>query len=183
MQAATRRRVKRSLACRTSLARLDATILLSTVAAGYQGRIIPSIRLRQPRSRHLDAPVKLSSLAHDVALRTSLRLALALAVVLAALAPAAGSPRADSGKDERRPVGSECHCAMQAPATTIALRSESAEQSRPPLLDASAEMAETARTYDAVLARLAARVSTPRSAAVAPRAGFDATAPPATPLV
>lgn len=145
-------------------------------------RVQPVQTAAHPRPRHLDATVKLT-VARDVAQRSSLRLALALAVVLAALAPATASFRADAGKEVQRPVGSECHCAMQAPTTALALRGGADEHSRPPLLDANAELAETSRTCDTVLARLAARVPTPRSAALDPRAGFDATAPPATPLV
>ena len=132
--------------------------------------------------RPLHATVTLLSLARHVASRTALRFAMALAIGLAATAPTGASLRPDAERDGRNPGESGCHCAVHASTTVLPLRGASDEQSRVPQHDADADVASTSHACLSIVARSTARTDAPRPAALDPRAGYDATAPPATPL-
>lgn len=105
---------------------------------------------------------------------------LALAIALAGIA--AATETRDRSTGERAgtaPFGADCECAVQSPSASSALRASSADDWRATQLDAHAELAGASRRPAAVLSRLGARgVATPHRA-VAPRRGYDATAPPA----
>ena len=116
--------------------------------------------------------------------RTWVRLVLAFAVALGALgAMRADGMRAESAPDTSAPLGTGCHCAMQAPSTALALRAGFGDDLRSsPLADPHAEPALATPRVDAVLSRLGARGVQTLHPAVAPLRGYDATAPPHRPL-
>lgn len=122
--------------------------------------------------------------ARAFAPRAWVRLVLGFAVALGALgAMRADGMRADAAPDTSAPLGTGCHCAMQAPSTALALRAGNGDDLRSsPLADPHAEPAVAVPRVDAVLSRLGARGIQTLHPAVAPLRGYHATGPPHRPL-
>ena len=112
-----------------------------------------------------------------------MRLVFALALALAGVASGTSSatPRV-APSDGPAPAGQECHCAVQAQPTTLVLRAGDREHEREPRLDASGDLTLRVQGLDAGVERLATRGDVTLPAAATPRRGYDATAPPASPL-
>lgn len=112
-----------------------------------------------------------------------MRLLFALVLALASVTSWSSSPAARSDVDHAPvPAGAECHCAMQAQPTTLAIRVVDRGHEVADRLDALDEPAFPVQPIHAALEGLATLEEISPRDAIVPRRGYDATAPPAPPL-